>query len=97
MGRGLSHPSGDTMRDITHGKRSRDEGYETVLVFRRRAVAIEPLRDYAWHSGRYASHTIYGKWGLILMSGVEMTLSFFWVRLLLPEASDPLANVHLDE
>jgi hypothetical protein len=52
MGRGLSHPSGDTMRDITHGKRSRDEGYETVLVFRRRAVAIEPLRDYAWHSGR---------------------------------------------
>jgi len=55
------------MRDTSHGNRSRDEGYETVHMFRSGAVAIEPFRDCGWHRERYASHTILGNGVLILM------------------------------
>jgi hypothetical protein len=48
-GRRRSHPSRSTMPDTSHGNRSKDDGYETVHMFRSGAVAIEPFRDCGWH------------------------------------------------
>jgi hypothetical protein len=75
MGRGRSHPSRDTMPDTSHGNKSRDEGYETVPVFRNRAV---PSNRFVTTDGigKIDLTPIIWQWGLD-SNGVEMTRSFF--------------------